>query len=155
MSRPFWLKASFLALLLPVVCGLASVQAEIKETALEEALAKSSSEGKHLLVAFLGTGWSMSSKRIQQNILEDPKFLEYAEKELVVLALEARRKPAMTKEETKIFHTWVTRFNVMTYPTLILLAPDEQEVFRHGYKELDAETYVDLLRNIIPPRKEN
>jgi hypothetical protein len=65
--------------------------------------------------------------------------------------VEARRKPPLSKKETEILHGLVARFNIMSYPTLILIAPDGQEVLRHGYKELEPEEYVRLLQSIIPP----
>jgi hypothetical protein len=140
---------SRLLLLVLVFCAI-PVHSEIVEGSLEEAMLESRKDGKHLLIAFLGTGWSMSSDRFRERILQSPVFKQYAENELVLLQLEARRKPPLSKEEKKILHEWVAQLDIMTYPTLILLAPDGQEVFRHGYKELDAEAYVQLLQSIIP-----
>ncbi len=152
MKPPSRRYGAILTLILVLALNPAPVQAEIVEGSVEDAMIECREDGKHLLIAFLGTGWSMSSDRLQKRILENPVFQEYAKKELVVLQLQARRKPPLSKEETKVFQKWVARFDIMTYPTLILIAPDGQEVFRHGYKELDAEDYVGLLRSVIPKR---
>lgn len=144
--------AKGLVSLLLAICLNPCMHAELSEDAVDNAMKEALTEGKHLLVAFLGTGWSMSSDRMNRKIFQDPSFKDYAANELIVLLLEARRKPPLSKEETKIFHEWVTQFDIMSYPTVILLAPDGQEVFRHGYRELDANAYVELLSNVIPER---
>jgi hypothetical protein len=117
---------------------------------LEEILAKSQSEGKHLYVAFLGIDWSLSSKRFKERILESAEFKELARRRLLYFPVEARRKPALSKEETARLQSWVIHFDVKSYPTVILLAPDGEEVLRHTYRDIEALEYVKLLETILP-----
>jgi len=126
--------------------------AAIREGALEEARRQALEEGKYLYVAFLGEGWSVSCKRFQEHVLSDPAFEEFAAGHLVYFPVLARRKPPLSKEETAVLQSWVIHFDIKAYPTLILIAPDGQELLRHGYKDLDGPAYVDLLRSLLPAK---
>ncbi len=113
------------------------------------------SENKHLYVAFLGEGWSLSSKRFKETNLNDPSFLELARQDLVYFPVEARRTPKLSPSETAVLQSWVIHFDIKSYPTLILLAPDGQELLRHGYREMSGPDYVQLLRSILPATTRN
>ena len=140
-----------LPLLCLLLCLLAvPTAAELREGAVEEARQQALEEGKYLYVAFLGQGWSVSCRRFQEAVLEDPRFQAFAKSHLVYFPVLARRKPPLSKEETAVLQSLVIHFDIKSYPTLILVAPDGQELLRHGYRELDAGTYVDLLRSLLP-----
>ena len=137
-------------LALGLLCPAAS-SARLQEGALEAARKQALAEGKYLYVAFLGEGWSVSCKRFQEKVLDDPLFKQFARDHLVYFPVQARRKPPLSKEETAVLQSWVIHFDIKAYPTLILIAPDGNELLRHGYKDLDGPDYVDLLRNLLPP----
>lgn len=122
----------------------------IEKEALAQATREARSENKHMLVAFLGEGWSVSSRRFKERVLATERFREFAQQNLVYFPVEARSKPKLSSEETAVLQSWVIHFNIKAYPTLILIAPDGEELLRHGYKDLDAETYIQLLKAILP-----
>lgn len=146
----------YLTLLLgPVAACCASadvgpIHLEAKD--FEEVVTRSRTENKHLLVAFLGEGWSVSSKKFKEAVLSSPTFKDFAERHLIYFPIEARRKPKLTSEETAVLQSWVIHFDIKSYPTLILIAPDGQELLRHGYRDLDAVEYINLLKAILPKR---
>jgi thioredoxin-related protein len=122
----------------------------IHPEALEEAVSEARKEGKYLYVAFLGEGWSLSCKRFKATILESSSFKQFSEENLVYLPVEARRKPKLTPGEVAVLQSWVIHFDVKAYPTLIIIAPDGEELLRHGYRDLTPEAYIELLNNILP-----
>lgn len=133
----------------PLVQVQAGVEG-IHPEALEEAVSRAKEEGKHLYVAFLGEGWSLGCKRFKSGILDSSHFKRFSSERLVYLPVEARRKPKLTPEEVAVLQSWVIHFDVKAYPTLILIAPDGEELLRHGYRDLGPEAYIDLLKNILP-----
>lgn len=122
----------------------------IEKGALEKAVLESRETQKYMLVAFLGEGWSVSCGKFKDRVLDTPLFREFAGENLVYFPVEARRKPKLTPGETAVLQSWVIHFDIKAYPTLILIAPDGQELLRHGYKDIHAEEYIDLLRAILP-----
>jgi hypothetical protein len=103
-----------------------------------------------MFVAFLGEGWSVSSKKFKEAVLSAPAFIDFAKRNLIYFPVEARRKPRLTSEETAVLQSWVIHFDIKSYPTLILIAPDGQELLRHGYRDLAASEYIKLLQAILP-----
>ena len=122
----------------------------IEKGALEEATQRAAIEKKHMLVAFLGEGWSVNCKKFKESVLDTPEFREFAEKYLIYFPVEARRKPKLSSDETAVLQSWVVHFDIKSYPTVILIAPDGQEVLRHGYRELVVKDYMQLLQAILP-----
>ena len=98
----------------------------------------------------MGVGWSVSCKKFKEHVLDSVEFTEFVDDHLVYFPVEARRKPKLSSEETAVLQSWVILFDVASYPTLILVAPDGQELLRHGYKDLTGEDYVQLLEEILP-----
>jgi len=142
-----WRVLLFLACLTPLAYG-----SSLSPDALENVMERAQTEGKFLYIAFLGEGWSVSSKRFTETVLETPAFRAFAEEALIYFPVEARRKPPLTKEETAVLQSWVIHFDIKAYPTFILIAPDGQELLRHGYREMDAQAYLDLLRSVLPAK---
>jgi thioredoxin-related protein len=144
------------SLFLAGVCSLPALRAEtsvnLLETDWHEARQQAEAGGRHLYVAFLGEGWSMASDRFQATILQSPEWKAFAGDHLVYCPVLARRKPKLSKDETARLQALVIHFDVKAYPTLILLAPDGNEILRHGYREDSAGDYVALLEAILPPR---
>jgi hypothetical protein len=143
------------SLFLAGICFLPALRAETTVNLLETdwpvARQQAEVEGRHLYVAFLGEGWSMASDRFHQSILQSPEWEAFAGEQLVYCPVLARRKPKLSKDETAHLQALVIHFDVKAYPTLILLAPDGNEILRHGYREDSAEDYIDLLQAVLPP----
>ena len=142
------LPACLLLLIVNAVHSSPSLQAG----AFEQAIKIARAENKHILVAFLGTGWSVSSTKFVEEVLSRGEFKEFAGKHLVYFPVEARRKPKLTSDETAVLQSLVIHFNVGAYPTFILIAPDGQELLRHGYREMDAQEYIQILKAILPEK---
>lgn len=124
----------------------------LEAEALFKAAEKARVENKYILAAFLGDGWSVSSGKFKSQVLETSVFREFADNDLVYFPVEARRRPKLSSAETAVLQSWVINFDIKSYPTFILLAPDGQELLRHGYKDIDPMEYVDLLRAALPDR---
>ncbi len=136
--------------LLPTLRAADSTPYRLEAESLERAAATARSENRHMLIAFLGEGWSVRCKRFKEQVLETMEFEDYARDHLVYFPVEARRRPKLTSEETAVLQSWVVHFDIKAYPTFILLAPDGQELLRHGYKDMNAREYVELLQAILP-----
>ena len=120
----------------------------------EDILEQAAGEGKCLYVAFLGDGWSMASTRFSKEVLESGIFNELAAEELIYCPILARAQPRMGSLQTARLQSLVIHFDIKSYPTFILLAPDGNEILRHGYRDVSAEDYLDLLKAILPGQRE-
>lgn len=140
-----------------VICGMwiaalfAQATAPLVPYPLETAYERARAEGKPLLVAFLGTGWSLASDKFRERVLESAEFEAFAAEALIWYPVHARRKPKLSKAETATLQSMVIHFDVMAYPVILFLGPDGTEWLRHGYLDTTAGEYVESLRALMPP----
>lgn len=123
---------------------------DLLETDWATALDEARETGQHVFVAFLGEGWSIDSRKFQKAVLDSQAFLDFADERLVTCTVKARRKPRLSSEETARLQALVIHFDIKSWPTFILIAPDGREVLRHGYRQQSAEAYVALLKALLP-----
>lgn len=117
---------------------------------LADILKEARQTGQPIMVAFLGTGWSVASKRFRQNILQSGEFSDFIKDNLLYWPVHARRQPPLSKKERAVLQSLVIHFDIQSYPTFILLDPDGNERLRHGYRDFSAAEYCQLLQQVIP-----
>jgi hypothetical protein len=140
--------AALVALLLSTLLNAATI--DLLEEDWSVAVTEAQQSGKTLFVAFLGDGWSVSSKRFQEAVLDDPEFKAFASSRLVYCPVLARSHPKLGKTQTARLQSLVIHLDIKSYPTFILIAPDETEILRHGYRDETAKEYVALLEALLP-----
>lgn len=123
---------------------------DLLQTDLDGILEEAGETGRHVYVAFLGSGWSLACKRFEDACLDHPDFRKLAEERLLYCPVKARRKPKLSKEETARLQSLVIHFDIKSYPTVILLAPDGREVLRHGYRDLEGSDYARTIEALLP-----
>lgn len=143
-------QGSFLLLAALVLAVPQSRAIDLLENDWADALNQARESGKHLYVAFLGEGWSLSCKRYQKQILDSPEFRALASDRLLYCPVSARGEKALSKKAAARLQALVIHFDIKSYPTLILIAPDGREILRHGYREDAPADYVNLLKAILP-----
>jgi hypothetical protein len=146
-----WLLACLpLLLSLPLLEADGTDRENLLTEDLNEVLAKARDKGLYLHLSFLGSGWSMASDRFDEAVLESSEWKAFTDGRILIAEARARRKPKLTKEETAHLQALVIHFDIETYPTFILLAPDGREVLRHGYRDVSGASYVDLMEALLP-----
>jgi thioredoxin-related protein len=133
------------------VLPVPAAQENLLETPLEEVLNEAATQNRHLYIAFLGKEWSVACKRFKASILDSAEFQDFADTHLLYCPVAGGRMGSRAKEEAARLQSLVIHFNIMRYPTILLLSPDGSELLRHGYREDSAEAYVSLLKAILPP----
>lgn len=142
----------YLRVILLLLCGSAHAGAtDLLKEDWDEALDRAAREGKHLYVAFLGDGWSLACSRFQEGILNTSAFRDFVADQLVYCPILARRTPKLTKDEIARLQALVIHFDVKTYPSVLLIAPDGTEILRHGYRNESIAEYLKLLDAVIGP----
>jgi thioredoxin-related protein len=111
---------------------------------IPKALEQAKDEGRDLLIYFTGSDWCAFCKRLDQEILSRPAFVERFSKEFVFLFVDfPEREKALAKvvdeersEELRIQH------GVTGYPTLILCDPAGNPYGRTGLRGIGVEQYI-------------
>ncbi|ACB76963.1 restriction endonuclease [Opitutus terrae] len=105
------------------------------------AKAEAASRAAQMLLLFTGSDWSPPSKRFEAEVANAPEFLA-AVSDLVLVRLDFPRTTTLApalREQNAVLRE---RYNVTTYPTLVLVDADGQEVSRVNLaKERREPTY--------------
>ena len=114
-------------------------------TDVEEAQQLSLQVQRPLLMVFTSPDDCEDCKELDQFILKDVAFADYAREKLVLLRMEYPKFSQLAQniaEKRQIFkETWA----VEQFPTMVMLGPNKKELGRMGYKYLPPEAFVIML----------
>ena len=110
------------------------------------AAAKAKQEHKLLLLDFTGSDWCIWCKRLHDEVFDTQKFKDFADKKLVLVTVDfpnAKVQSEALKAQNK---SLAAKYSVEAPPTLIILDPDEQFVFKQeGYLEGGPDALIALF----------
>ena len=137
-----------LACLLPRA-GFGAGWTEDYKAAQQEARAA----GKFLLLDFTGSDWCGWCKRLDAEVFSKKAFKEYAAKNFVGVTIDFPHGRSLPASRKRTNEELAGKYEVMGFPTIILLAPDETVVGRTGYQFGGPEAYVQHLEAMIAPHR--
>jgi thioredoxin-related protein len=132
---------------LVLLCA-ASLQAQSKWlTNPIEARNQARKENKVILLDFTGSDWCPPCKRLKAEVFDTPQFDEFARKKLVLLEVDFPRDKSKLNAATQAENAKLKqRFGVNSYPTVILLDQNSQELGRmKGYGGGSPEAYIQRI----------
>ena len=117
-------------------------------TNYEAALAQAKEQNRKVLMFFTGSDWCGWCHRLQDEILKQPGFADYARDNLVLLELDFPRNTQLSAELKAQNQKFAKRYRIEGYPTVVVLASDGRSVGRLGYQEGGPEPFVDALKGL-------
>jgi protein disulfide-isomerase len=118
------------------------------EVARQEAAAR----GVPILANFAGSDWCHWCKKLDQEVLSQGEFLDYARENLVLFLADfpARRKlPEEVRQQNRELQA---KYGVQGYPTVLLLDDKGDVLARTGYRPGGAQAYVAHLKALSAER---
>lgn len=97
---------------------------------LENALTRAKAEGKMVFLDFTGSDWCPPCIELERTIFSSSRFKDFADANLIMLKLDFPQRRELPPEEKKTNETLGDMFKVDGYPTLILLHPDRNVLWR-------------------------
>lgn len=151
--------ASFI--LLAISCQMNPTQSEAKKnvpseniqksdhlwyTDVDRALMASKNTGKSIFVFFTGKDWCSWCHKLDRQILLENDFIDYAKQNLVLLELDfPKGKRDLPREQIEL----ARKFQIRSYPTVILMDAYKNEIGRTGYKAMSPIQYTEHINSII------
>lgn len=113
----------------------------------DKAVAAAKAEKKDLLVDFTGSDWCGWCKKLDAEVFSHKEFLDFAAKELVLVALDFPRDEAIkakvpNPERNKELQR---KYGVQGFPTIFLMTADGDVLAQTGYQAGGPEKYVASL----------
>ena len=148
-------------ILLAVSCQMNSANSETKEnfaaeniqrtdklwfTDVDRALMASQNTGKSIFVFFTGKDWCSWCRKLDRQILVEKDFIDYANENLILLELDfPKGKRDLPQRQIEL----ARKFQIRSYPTVILMDAYKNEIGRTGYQAMSPIQYTEHINSII------
>ena len=120
-----------------------------------EARNQARKENKVILLDFTGSDWCPPCKRLKAEVFDSPQFDEFAKKKLVLLEVDFPNDKSKLSAATHAENARLKqRFRVNSFPTVILLDQNSQELGRMtGFGGTSPEAYIQRIEGYIAKAK--
>ncbi|MDG1849181.1 MAG: thioredoxin family protein [Flavobacteriales bacterium] len=148
-------------ILFSVSCQMNSSNSEVREkvqlkevqdteklwfTDVDKALMASKNTGKSIFVFFTGKDWCSWCHKLDRQILVQEDFINYAKENLVLLELDfPKKKRVLPLKQIEL----ARKFQIRSYPTVILMDAYKNEIGRTGYEAMSPLQYTEHIHSII------
>lgn len=111
------------------------------------AMAAAQGSGRAVLLFFTGSDWCHWCKRLKAEVFEQNAFMVYATSDLILVEVDSPRRRVLPEELVAKNEDLKQKFSIDSYPTVVLLNGEAQELGRSGYIHGGAKTFVRMLRS--------
>lgn len=120
-------------------------------TSFESAVAEAKESKKPILLLFTGGAWCPACVLLEKEVLSTQEFAEATSKEFVFVKLTFPKAGAATNDPRILAQNnqLADRFYVRSYPTIVVLDPDQKQIGTTGYRPGGATPYIAHLLKMI------
>jgi len=118
-------------------------------TDLSKAQAQAKAEHKIVLMDFNGSDWCPPCKELKKKVFSSPEFIQYAQKNLVLVDVDFPHHKDLGKSQTKQNEDLARKFSVEGFPTVVILDSNGKQLKKDtGYEGQTAKEYIDELQKL-------
>lgn len=118
-------------------------------TNYEEAVNQSKSTGKPIILFFTGSDWCGWCNKLEDEVFDTRAFQENAGNKFVFLKLDYPLYTTLDPRTTAQNKELQKKYGIRSYPTLILLDADQQQIGTTGYKPGGGKTYASHVLKMV------
>jgi protein disulfide-isomerase len=108
---------------------------------------RAQSENKRILLFFSGSDWCSFCRKVQNEVLRKPEFIDYAKENLVLVIVDFPRGARLPAETVRRNAALADEFKVDGFPTFVLIDAYGTELARiSGYAGVSPEVFLQLLQ---------
>jgi protein disulfide-isomerase len=111
------------------------------------ALAKSTN--RPLLLAFVGTDWSISSLKLDREVFDQAEFADNSNYNFLLCKLHFYQTQERSPETIRQNEDLATKYKVEEFPTVVVLGPDGREIGRLGYIPGGVKAFAAAVNTIV------
>lgn len=115
----------------------------------EQAAAQAKAENKYMFLNFSGSDWCIWCMRLDEQVLSQPAFQEYAKENLIMMVADFPTDKELSKALEEQNQNLALRYGIEGLPTILILDPDANVAGVTGFQYGGAENYVNHIKNII------
>ena len=103
------------------------------DTNFPRAAALARTTKRPLLLAFIGTDWSISSLKLDREVFDQADFADDSKYNFLLCKLHFYQTRERSPETIRQNEELATKYKVQDFPTVVVLSPDGREIGRLGY----------------------
>ena len=111
------------------------------------ALARSTK--RPLLLAFIGTDWSISSLKLDREVFDQADFADNSAYNFVLCKVHFYQTRDRSPEIIRQNEELATKYDVREFPTVVVLSPEGREIGRLGYVPGGVKAFAAAVNAII------
>lgn len=123
----------------------------------QTALSKSSELDRPILLVFTGSDWCKNCIALEKELLIQEIFLQYADKNLVLLRVDfpRQKKNRLVEQQSKTNALLAEKFNMEgIFPFMVMIDNEEKVIAKSGYRKGGLEDYINFFNDRLP-KEEN
>lgn len=102
-------------------------------TNYQEAISKSKSTNKPILINFTGSDWCGWCIRLKKEVFNTSSFKSWAKKKVILLEIDSPRKKRLPPQQQSHNQNLLKKFSVRGFPTVIVVNSSGKQLGRSGY----------------------
>lgn len=106
-------------------------------------------EERPLLVEFTNGGDSEACKKLNREVFYKYAFKKWAKKNVVLVSVDLEERKGRSEEEKERSADLVRKFEVKSYPTVLLLSKEGEELGRYGYVKGGVDEWLEEVRPVV------
>jgi len=117
---------------------------------LATAQARAKTTGKLVLIDFTGSDWCPPCMALHDNVLTQPEFLDYADKNLELVEIDFPRNKSIDKTVELANRNLAEKYKVQSFPTIIVMDAVGKILHRdEGYGRKNARAFTADLKTTL------
>jgi protein disulfide-isomerase len=148
------MKATFRAFCLvcfvAVVCIQPMLSCDVSDdTNFPRSAELAKSTNRPLLLAFLGTDWSISSLKLDREVFDQAELSDNSKYNFLLCKLHFYQTQERSPETIRQNEELATKYKVQEFPTVVVLGADGREIGRLGYIPGGPKAFGDAIKTIL------
>jgi thioredoxin-related protein len=119
------------------------------DTSFPRSAALAKSTNRPLLLAFVGTDWSISSLKLDREVFDQAEFADNSKYNFLLCKLHFYQTQERSPETIRQNEELATKYKVEEFPTVLVLSPDGREIGRLGYIPGGVKAFAGAVNAII------
>ena len=115
----------------------------------EDVKSAATKENKYILADFTGSAWCPWCMKLEKKVFGTPEFKKYAKENLILFIADFPRNKAQSAGVKKQNEELIKKYDVMGFPTVLLLTSEGDTIFTTGYQDGGPKPYVESLKKAI------
>jgi hypothetical protein len=143
-------RAFYLVCFVAVVCIQPMLSCDVSDdTNFPRSAQLAKSTNRPLLLAFLGTDWSISSLKLDREVFDQAELSDNSKYSFLLCKLHFYQTQERSPETIRQNEQLATTYKVQEFPTVVVLSPDGHELGRLGYIPGGPKAFGGAVKTIL------